>query len=49
MRLGLLARLSADVDLRARMAALGDEVEAGRLPATAAAEMLAALKGRDEA
>ena len=49
VRLGLLARLSADVDLRARMAALGDEVEAGRLPATAAAEMLAALKGRDEA
>ncbi len=49
VRLGLLARLSADADLRARMAALGDEVEAGRLPATAAAEMLAALKGRHEA
>ena len=43
VRQGLLARLTADTDLKARMAILGDAVEAGRPPATAVAEMLATL------
>ncbi len=46
VRLGLLARLTDDPAMRARMAALGAEVAAGRAaPARAAAEMLAALGG----
>lgn len=45
VRQGLLARLERDVGLRARMAALGDAVEAGRaVPSRAAAEVLAALE-----
>ena len=43
VRQGLLARLTADTDLKRRMAALGDAVEAGRPPATAVAEMLAMI------
>ena len=44
VRQGLLARLTADPALRARMAALGAEVAAGRAePASAAAEILARL------
>jgi LAO/AO transport system kinase len=46
VRAGLLARLSSDADMRARMAALGAEVGAGRIsPDAAAAEVLAALQG----
>ena len=46
VRLGLLARLTDDPAMRARMAALGAEVAGGRAaPARAAAEMLAALGG----
>ena len=44
VRQGLLARLTADPALRARMATLGAEVAAGRAePASAAAEILARL------
>jgi LAO/AO transport system kinase len=44
VRQGLLARLTADPDTRARMARLGDAVAAGETSVTAAAEeMLAAL------
>ncbi len=46
VRLGLLARLTDDPAMRARMAALGADVAGGRAaPARAAAEMLAALGG----
>ena len=46
LRQGLLARLTEDAEVRARVAALGAEVAAGRLSPTAAAEtLLAALKG----
>ncbi len=45
VRLGLLARLENDPDMRARLAALGDRVAGGEASvAGAAAEMLAALK-----
>jgi len=45
VRRGLLARLTADASVRARMERLGEEVAAGRAaPAKAAAEMLEALK-----
>ena len=44
VRLGLLARLTADSVVRARMTALGAEVAAGRLsPSVAAVQMLAEL------
>jgi LAO/AO transport system kinase len=46
VRLGLLARLTKDADLAARMAALGDAVEAGASPSQAAAEVLAELEAR---
>lgn len=47
VRQGLLARLTADASVRARMERLGEEVAAGRAaPARAAAEMLEALKAR---
>ncbi|MGB7322053.1 MAG: methylmalonyl Co-A mutase-associated GTPase MeaB [Albidovulum sp.] len=43
---GLLARLSADPDVKAHMESLGRDVEAGRAePARAAAEVLARLRG----
>lgn len=46
VRAGLLARLTSDAEMRARMATLGAEVGAGRIsPDAAAAEVLAALKG----
>ena len=46
VREGLLARLTTDVAIRARMQALGQAVAEGRTaPAAAAAEMLAALNG----
>jgi LAO/AO transport system kinase len=48
VRAGLLARLTADAGVRARMAALGGAVAEGRrTSAEAAAEMLASLRGRD--
>lgn len=40
VRQGLLARLSSDAKVRARMSALGAEVEAGLSPSTAAARLL---------
>ncbi len=43
VRQGLLARLSADPAIRPRMQSLGDEVEAGLSPSTAAARLLALL------
>ncbi len=43
VRQGLLARLTLDAEVRARMARLGDEVEEGRSPSRAAAEILANL------
>lgn len=43
VRQGLLARLTADAATRARMQALGAEVEAGLAPSEAAARMLATL------
>lgn len=43
VRQGLLARLSDDAGLRARMADLGAAVEAGLSPSVAAAEMLATI------
>ncbi|MCX8509206.1 MAG: methylmalonyl Co-A mutase-associated GTPase MeaB, partial [Rhodobacteraceae bacterium] len=43
VRQGLLARLTADPAIRARMAALGAEVEAGLPPSDAARQMLEAL------
>lgn len=46
VRHGLLARLTADAAVRARMARLGDEVEAGRSPSDAAAELLGELGRR---
>ncbi len=46
VRQGLLARLTADAAIGARLAELGDAVAAGRPPATAAAEMLASLAGK---
>jgi LAO/AO transport system kinase len=46
VRHGLLARLTADPAIRARMARLADEVEAGRSPTQAAAELLGEL-GRE--
>lgn len=46
VRAGLLARLTGDASVRARMATLGAEVAAGRrASAEAAEEMLAALRG----
>ncbi|MCL7463652.1 methylmalonyl Co-A mutase-associated GTPase MeaB [Phaeovulum sp. NW3] len=46
VREGLLARLTADPVIRARMEALGADVAGGRTaPAAAAAEMLAVLRG----
>ncbi|MFP1642857.1 methylmalonyl Co-A mutase-associated GTPase MeaB [Pontitalea aquivivens] len=46
VREGLLARLTADPAIRARMETLGADVAGGRTaPAAAAAEMLAALRG----
>ena len=46
VREGLLARLTADPQIRARMNALGEAVAEGQTaPAAAAAEMLAALRG----
>lgn len=46
VREGLLASLTSDPQIRARMTALGEAVAAGRTaPAAAAAEMLAALRG----
>ncbi|GGE47528.1 methylmalonyl Co-A mutase-associated GTPase MeaB [Actibacterium pelagium] len=46
VRLGLLARLERDPEMRARLAALGDRVADGEASvAGAAADMLAALKG----
>ena len=48
VRQGLLARLTGDANLRARMAALGAEVAAGRAePASAAAEILAQIDRAD--
>jgi len=44
VREGLLARLGGDPATRARMAALGAEVEAGLAPSVAAARMLAAMR-----
>ncbi|MBS0565628.1 MAG: methylmalonyl Co-A mutase-associated GTPase MeaB [Proteobacteria bacterium] len=44
VRQGLLARLTGDAHQRARMAALGAEVEAGLDPSEAAARMLADLR-----
>ena len=46
VRQGLLAQLAADPEVKTRMAALGREVEAGRSPSTAAAQMLALLDRR---
>jgi LAO/AO transport system kinase len=47
VRQGLLARLERDAGLRARMAALGEAVEAGTAaPSRAAAEVLAALEAQ---
>ena len=43
VRHGLLARLTLDAEVRARMARLGDEVEEGRSPSRAAAEILTDL------
>ena len=46
VREGLLARLTSDPEIRARMASLGADVAAGQAaPAAAAAEMLALLHG----
>ncbi len=48
VRHGLLAQLTADADVRCRMAGLGDAVARGETtPAMAATEMLAFLRGRD--
>ncbi len=45
VRQGLLARLTADPKVRAQMAALGREVQAGLSPSQAAARVLAMLSG----
>jgi len=46
VRAGLMAQLTSDVEMRARMAALGADVGAGRIsPDAAAAEVLSALQG----
>lgn len=45
VRQGLLARLSENAAIRNRMQGLGDEVEAGLSPSTAAARLLAILDG----
>jgi LAO/AO transport system kinase len=46
VRIGLLARLTGDAKLKARMVDLGAAVEAGASPSKAAAEILAEFEGR---